>query len=237
MPHSPIFLELVNSNRTNIKECSVNEINSMNQNNNLDGILIDVREFEEWENGHLPNAIHLSKGSIESKIEKYIPNKKQKLYLYCGGGYRSVLAGISLKEMGYANIVSVDGGFRQWSEKGYTIIISPYKHLSFKQKIKDAKKEISEISSDILQMMLKEENITLIDIREKNECSIFNIKGAYHLSRGLLEVKIESLIPSLETPICVYSNHGNRSALAALSLMRMGYKQVYSLQDGLESFL
>ena len=64
--------------KTRIQECTVNDIQEMNESNTLDGLLIDTREESEFANGFIPNAIHLSKGLIECRIEQMIPNKKSK---------------------------------------------------------------------------------------------------------------------------------------------------------------
>lgn len=81
--------------------------------------LVDVREESEWARGHLPGAIHLSKGIIERDIEKMIPSTSAPIVLYCGGGFRSALAADYLRKMGYVNVLSVDGGWRAWTGAGY----------------------------------------------------------------------------------------------------------------------
>jgi rhodanese-related sulfurtransferase len=84
-------------------------------------LLIDVREDSEWARGHLPQARHLSKGIIERDIETAVPNHDTPLVLYCGGGFRSALAADNLQKMGYANVISMDGGWREWTERGLPI--------------------------------------------------------------------------------------------------------------------
>jgi rhodanese-related sulfurtransferase len=85
-------------------------------------IVIDTREDNEWVRGHIPNAVHLGKGVIERDIEKAIPDKDATLVLYCGGGYRSALAADNLQKMGYRNVISMDGGWRGWTEAGFPTI-------------------------------------------------------------------------------------------------------------------
>jgi rhodanese-related sulfurtransferase len=85
-------------------------------------ILVDTREESEWARGHIPNALHLGKGVIERDIEKAIPDKETTLVLYCGGGYRSALAADNLQKMGYRNVISMDGGWRGWTEAGFPTI-------------------------------------------------------------------------------------------------------------------
>jgi rhodanese-related sulfurtransferase len=79
-----------------------------------DIVFVDTREEHEWNEGHAPAAIHLSKGVIERDIESRIPSKNQEVVLYCGGGYRSALAADSLRKMGYRNVFSMKGGWRAW---------------------------------------------------------------------------------------------------------------------------
>jgi rhodanese-related sulfurtransferase len=85
-------------------------------------ILVDTREDAEWARGHIPGAIHLGKGIIERDIEKTVPDKDTAIVLYCGGGFRSALAADNLQKMGYRNVISMDGGWRGWTEAGFPII-------------------------------------------------------------------------------------------------------------------
>lgn len=114
--HSEKFLKLVDNALTRVKEIDPEEVAGLIQ----DGesfVLIDVRETHEWKEGRIPEAIHLSKGIIEREIESVIPDKKRDIILYCGGGYRSALAADNLKKMGYKNVKSLAGGWREWKEK------------------------------------------------------------------------------------------------------------------------
>jgi rhodanese-related sulfurtransferase len=84
-------------------------------------LLIDVREESEYAKDHLPGAIHLGKGIIERDIEARVPELNTEMILYCGGGFRSALAADNLQKMGYGNVISMDGGIRDWREKGYPL--------------------------------------------------------------------------------------------------------------------
>jgi rhodanese-related sulfurtransferase len=118
MQHSQGFLNLVNDAKTRVKEITVQVTKQW-----LDAgekfHLVDVREESEWARGHLPGAVHLGKGVIERDVESRIPDKNAKVVLYCGGGFRSALAGDNLQKMGYSNVISMDGGWRGWTEAGY----------------------------------------------------------------------------------------------------------------------
>src|SRR6202047_2099074 len=120
MKHSPGFEAIVNDAKTRVKELDFREVKRR-----LDAgesfTLVDVREDSEWTRGHLPGAIHLGKGVIERDIEKTVPDKATPLVLYCGGGFRSALAADNLQKMGYTNVISMDGGIRDWRAKGYPL--------------------------------------------------------------------------------------------------------------------
>ncbi|MCG3138503.1 MAG: Sulfurtransferase [Phycisphaerae bacterium] len=115
--HNSRFLQVVNDARGRIQECTVADV----QARLLGGekfFLIDVREDNEFVQGHIPGAIHLSKGVIERDIERAIPDVNAPIVLYCGGGYRSALAAENLQKMGYQQVISMDGGMRGWREAG-----------------------------------------------------------------------------------------------------------------------
>jgi rhodanese-related sulfurtransferase len=114
------FASLVQEAKARIKEASVDEIKAR-----LDRgerfYLIDVREESEWARGHVPGAGWLSRGILETQIERAIPHAESDIVLYCGGGSRSALAAESLQRMGYTNVTSMDGGFGGWMRAGYPI--------------------------------------------------------------------------------------------------------------------
>ncbi len=118
--HAPGFLKLVQEAKRHIAECTVADVKSRIDRGET-FYLVDVREDGEWSAGRLPTAIHLGKGIIERDIEKTIPKTDAPIVLYCGGGYRSALAAKSLQEMGYTNVMSMDGGFRGWKDAGFPL--------------------------------------------------------------------------------------------------------------------
>lgn len=118
--HSPRFLKLSEDVKARVKETTVDKIKQrLDRGEKFH--LVDVREESEFAAGHLPGAAHLSKGVIERDIEKRIPDAGAEIVLYCGGGFRSALAARNLGEMGYTNVISMDGGFREWKEKGLPV--------------------------------------------------------------------------------------------------------------------
>jgi rhodanese-related sulfurtransferase len=122
MDHSQGFLSLVSDAKKRIKEEDIPAVKRR-----LDSpekpVMVDVREDSEWARGHVPGAIHLGRGVIERDIERAIPDKGTQIVLYCGGGFRSALAADNLQKMGYRNVISMDGGWRGWTEAGLPVII------------------------------------------------------------------------------------------------------------------
>lgn len=115
MKHSPAFLELVNSARERVREVTVDQTQAR-LSENPNAVLVDVREDAEWDKGHATHATHLGKGIIERDIESQVPDKSTELILYCGGGFRSILAAEALQQMGYTNVASMAGGWRAWRD-------------------------------------------------------------------------------------------------------------------------
>ncbi|MCH2649436.1 MAG: hypothetical protein MKZ57_06420 [Candidatus Poseidoniaceae archaeon] len=107
--HNPRFLAIVEDARAKISECSASELSKLVSEG---AVVIDVREQHEFEAGHYVDAIHIGKGVIERDIEKQDFEIKQKIVLYCGGGFRSAIAAKSLQDMGYEDVISLWGGWR-----------------------------------------------------------------------------------------------------------------------------
>ena len=118
MQHSEGFLKIVNDAKSRVRETTPEDVRKKQ----LAGErfhFVDVREDSEWQNERAAKAIHLGKGVIERDIEQAIPEHDAEIVLYCGGGYRSALAADALQQMGYTNVISMDGGWKRWKELGY----------------------------------------------------------------------------------------------------------------------
>jgi molybdopterin/thiamine biosynthesis adenylyltransferase/rhodanese-related sulfurtransferase len=86
-------------------------------------VLVDVREKHEWNEGHIPGALHVPRGFLELQIEEKVPDKSKTVVLYCAGGVRSLMAGATLQQMGYENVISMAGGFGQWKGSGLNYVL------------------------------------------------------------------------------------------------------------------
>ncbi len=115
MAQAPRCQQIKADARTRVPEVSPTEASRRQASGAL---LIDVRESEEFAQGHAQGAVHLSKGVLELRIEGVAPDPDTPIMCYCGGGSRSLLAADNLKKMGYRNVSSVAGGLRAWKEAG-----------------------------------------------------------------------------------------------------------------------
>jgi rhodanese-related sulfurtransferase len=119
--HSSQFLKLVAEAKIQIQELSPEALKAKIDNHEP-FYLIDVREESEWNSGHIPTALHLSKGVIERDIEKKIPDPQAPIVVYCSGGFRCALAALSLQNMGYKQVYSLETGSQGWLDAGYGLI-------------------------------------------------------------------------------------------------------------------
>jgi rhodanese-related sulfurtransferase len=121
MIHSEGFLAIVNDAKSRVKEETPAEaLKRLDENQGAR--LVDVREDDEWREGHVQGAVHLGKGVIERDVERTFPDKETELHLYCGGGFRSALVADNLQKMGYKNVISIDGGYKAFKDMGVQIV-------------------------------------------------------------------------------------------------------------------
>jgi rhodanese-related sulfurtransferase len=110
------FQKLVVEAKKNITEISPQDAAA--KLNSGEAVVVDVRDKDEWDEGHIPGAIHLSRGTVELDIEEKVPDTNAMIVCHCGGGGRSALVAESLQKMGYKNVRSMAGGFKAWKASG-----------------------------------------------------------------------------------------------------------------------
>ena len=110
------FEKLVAEAKKKITEISPTEVAAKSKSG--EAVIIDVREKDEWDEEHIPEAIHMSRGTIELDIEEKVPDSDAMVVCHCGGGGRSALAAENLQKMGYKNARSMAGGLKAWTAAG-----------------------------------------------------------------------------------------------------------------------
>src|SRR5687768_144316 len=109
-------MDLINDAKTRIREVTPAEVREMRARGES-AVYLDVREPNEWNLGHLPGAMHIPRGTLETKVEAVVP-RDRKVVIYCAGGNRSALAADTMQQMGYKDVVSMSGGFTGWAQSG-----------------------------------------------------------------------------------------------------------------------
>ena len=111
------YTDLVAEAKARIREVPPQDVAAMLRSMEPPPVIIDLREPNEWNLGHLPGALHIPRGRLESQIEARV-RRDQAVVLYCQGGSRSALAADTLRQMGYEKVVSMAGGYRDWAVAG-----------------------------------------------------------------------------------------------------------------------
>jgi molybdopterin/thiamine biosynthesis adenylyltransferase/rhodanese-related sulfurtransferase len=113
----PSYRELLQQTRDEIEEVDAGRAAELRESDGA--VFVDVREQNEWDEGHVPGAVHVPRGHLESRIEQAVPDRDARLVLYCASGNRSVFAAKALEELGYENVASLAGGFTDWKRNGF----------------------------------------------------------------------------------------------------------------------
>jgi rhodanese-related sulfurtransferase len=119
--------DFVRSALADVREISPDAVRALLDQPERGGVeILDVREADEWEAGHLPGARHYPRGFLEvradlehPKRDPWLADRSRKLVLYCGGGHRSALAAQSLQQMGFEDVVSMAEGWAGWTKRGF----------------------------------------------------------------------------------------------------------------------
>jgi rhodanese-related sulfurtransferase len=111
------FQDLVADAKKKITEISPTDAAAKSKSSS-DAVIVDVREKDEFDESHIPDAVHMSCGVVELEVEEKFPDRNTTIICHCGGGGRSALAAESLQKMGYKNVRSMAGGFRAWKAAG-----------------------------------------------------------------------------------------------------------------------
>jgi molybdopterin/thiamine biosynthesis adenylyltransferase/rhodanese-related sulfurtransferase len=118
---TPSGAEFIRQVKTQIDEVDPSQVHEVLDNG---VVIVDVRETEEWDRGHLPGAKHVARGHLESRIEGAAPDRDQRVILYCATGNRSALAARTLRDdLGYERVESMTGGYTLWKDRGYDVAI------------------------------------------------------------------------------------------------------------------
>ena len=115
----PSYRELLQQVRAEIDEVDASRARKLIEGG--EPLIVDVREQDEWDEGHIPGAVHIPRGYLESRIERAAPDPARPIVVYCASGNRSAFAAKTLEELGYEDIASLAGGFTDWKRNGFPV--------------------------------------------------------------------------------------------------------------------
>src|SRR3990172_5800896 len=113
----PSYRDLPNQVRAEIEEIAARTASARLETG--DAAFLDVRERDEWEEGHIPGAVFIPRGNLESRVETALPDKSQPVVVYCAVGSRSAFAAKTLEELGYEDVANLAGGYTDWKRNGF----------------------------------------------------------------------------------------------------------------------
>lgn len=151
--------QLIARARTEIRETSASDLKQRLEKKDA-FTLVDIRERDEFDQGHIPGAIFIPRGFLELRIEEKQPDRDAPIVVYCAGGLRSALAARNLKEMGYTNVESLLGGFNGWKNLGYAFTLP--RRLTQEQRIRYSRHTIMPNVGDAGQEKLLDARVLLI---------------------------------------------------------------------------
>ena len=117
----PTYRELLQQTRSEISE--IDASHARHRIESGEPVVVDVREQDEWDEGHIPGAVHVPRGHLESRIERLAPDTSRPVVVYCSAGNRSAFAAKTLAELGYEDVVSLAGGFTDWKRNGFPVLL------------------------------------------------------------------------------------------------------------------
>jgi adenylyltransferase/sulfurtransferase len=115
----PTYRELLQQVRSEISEIDATQARERIESG--EPVVVDVREQDEWDEGHIPGAVHVPRGHLESRIERLAPDAARPVVIYCSAGNRSAFAAKTLMDLGYEDVVSLAGGFTDWKRNGFPV--------------------------------------------------------------------------------------------------------------------
>jgi sulfur-carrier protein adenylyltransferase/sulfurtransferase len=115
----PTYRELLQQVRAEVDEIDATRARELIESG--EPLIVDVREQSEWDEGHIPGAVHVPRGHLESRIEREAPDPNRPIVVYCSVGNRSVFAAKTLGELGYEDVGSLAGGFTDWKRNGFPV--------------------------------------------------------------------------------------------------------------------
>jgi rhodanese-related sulfurtransferase len=209
------------------------------------GILVDVRTSEEFAKGHLEGAVNIDFKKRTFPLHISTIAKDKPVLIYCGSGNRSGKAAIIMQSLGFKNIYDLDHGYKGWSTENMAVTTEnndANKKLQEQLKVEIIKAEAiigkgHQVDVDEFEKLIKEDKVTLVDVRTAKEFAEGHIKGAINVDwkNGHFAKHALKEITN-EKPIAIYCGSGNRGTRTMYAMRALGFTEVYNLDQGVKSW-
>jgi rhodanese-related sulfurtransferase len=222
--------------------------------------LLDVRQFDEYQAGHIPGALFCPGTQAALLVECLVGVKNATIITVCDGHTRAILAASLLQGTGYPHVCVLDGGTKAWADQGFSLEAGAPQEIDYGQPVwmaqllqglpagvepqelpipglAEASAQATFITPEVLQSKLVlGERLALLDLRSAGDFATAHISGSRWLSRGNLDLQIEQVVPHKATPLILMCRKGKLSPLSVPTLRNMGYQQVAVLQGGFDAW-
>ncbi len=209
------------------------------------GVLIDVRTPEEFAKGHLEGAVNINfkKRTFPSYISAIAKDKP--VLIYCRSGNRSAKAAFIMQTLGFKEIYDLTPGFKGWNAKKLAVATEDNKaNKDLQEQLKNEAPKAEgivgkghQVPTNDFEKLVKEGDVTLIDIRTVKEFAEGHIEGAINVDwkdRHFTDNALKTI--TNEKPVAIYCRSGNRSTRAMFAMRALGFTEVYNLENGIKSW-
>jgi rhodanese-related sulfurtransferase len=196
--------------------------------------VLDVREPDEYQLGHVPGALNLPRGKLELFIGETVPGKDVTIVTHCLGRTRGLLAARTLAEMGYRNVFALRDGVQAWIKAGFDVETG--RPSAVEERAREVAATLPHVEPREAARLVAEGRATLLDVREPDEYGHAHPEGAVSLPRGRLELDAPALLPDRGRTVVVTCDGGPRSVFAADRLRATGYADVRVVRGGLPAW-
>ncbi len=213
---------------------SVAEFKSLSDSNTLHYAL-DVRLPHEYEAGHIPGTVSLPGGQVALAADEVVAVNQAPIVLVSETGARAKISGSYMRQIGYPNVLALDGGIAAWRDNGGVMVAEePAPDVPG---LADAIESTTSIEADELAQLVESGDVLICDVKGSGDYALEHIAGSRWTPRGDIERRIGQYAETKDTPIVLTCNDGVRSALAAQTLQAEGYTDVRWLAGGVDAWM
>ena len=196
--------------------------------------LIDVRSESEYEDGHIPGSLNVPGGQAVQRADDFVAVKNGRIIFVSNQSARAVMAAYWYGQMGFRDVNVLQGGVEAWRETGGSVEVGARQNqpLGF-----DAARKLARLlAPGEADSLLQSASINVLHVGSSADFAAAHLSTSKWISRGWLELKLPSLLNNPSRPILLSCADGRNSTLAAPTLLEMGYKEVFVLDDGVQAW-